>query len=527
MKSMRLAAVMAAAVLMAAAGSARANNLVVKNVTVSGRDNKTAYVKFDIAWENSWRSNVNHDAAWVFFKVQTEGDVPNNWQHVTLEGVGTNPTDYGIGTGTGIELVVPSDRAGLFVRRSAEGAGPVSVQNVKAVWNFTSNSMVKADNVRLQALAVEMVYVAEGAFSVGSGGTEPGSFTDGAWTSGATTPFRITSEAALLITNAAGHLWGTALSDVNSSIGGAGMLPKDFPKGYAAFYCMKYEITQGQYRDFLNTLTRAQQATRTGVVDYNGCEVPGRVSLVASNFVMSFTAAMTYRNGIRCPGVIPGAPTNIVFGCDGNTNMVFNETNDAMDRASNLSWADGCAFADWAGLRPMTELEFEKACRGPQAPVADEYAWGTTNIGRALQTEAGDGTGTSTVSTPAGANCCFENGMRGPTRAGIFATTNASRQAAGASYWGITELSGNMWERSVTVGNAPGRAFTGTVGDGVLTWDGNANASNWPLADGAGFRGGSWNYARAFARASDRTFAASVSAGRCDDLSWRGVRAAP
>jgi hypothetical protein len=28
----------------------------------------------------------------------------------------------------------------------------------------------------------------------------------------------------------------------------------------------------------------------------------------------------------------------------------------------------------------MTELEYEKACRGPLMPVANEYAWGTTTI---------------------------------------------------------------------------------------------------------------------------------------------------
>ena len=40
----------------------------------------------------------------------------------------------------------------------------------------------------------------------------------------------------------------------------------------------------------------------------------------------------------------------------------------------------GVAFADWAGLRSMTELEYEKACRGPLEPVAGEYAFGTNEI---------------------------------------------------------------------------------------------------------------------------------------------------
>ena len=45
-----------------------------------------------------------------------------------------------------------------------------------------------------------------------------------------------------------------------------------------------------------------------------------------------------------------------------------------------LSWQDGYAYAGWAGLRPMTELEFEKACRGPLNPVPHEHAWGSTEM---------------------------------------------------------------------------------------------------------------------------------------------------
>ena len=56
-----------------------ANNLRVGNLSIKGRDKYTAYVKFDISWENSWRHGVDgdslyfHDAAWVFFKVRREG----------------------------------------------------------------------------------------------------------------------------------------------------------------------------------------------------------------------------------------------------------------------------------------------------------------------------------------------------------------------------------------------------------------------------------------------------------------------
>ena len=54
-----------------AAGAGWANNLAVSNVTLRPRNDSTVHVQFDLRWENSWRyTNINHDAAWEFFKVK-------------------------------------------------------------------------------------------------------------------------------------------------------------------------------------------------------------------------------------------------------------------------------------------------------------------------------------------------------------------------------------------------------------------------------------------------------------------------
>ena len=465
-------------------GVVRANNLQLANVAVSNRDDHTAFVKFDISWENSWRyTNINHDAAWVFFKVRQEGSA--DWQHVILEGAGLNPTDYAVGVGTGIDLIVPSERTGMFVRRSAEGAGTVSVTNIQAVWNFASNSLVKTSRVYVQAMAVEMVYVAEGTNTVGSGGTESGSFTAGPWASGATTPFQITSEAALEIGNASGKLWGTSSSG-NNTIGGAGTLLAYFPKGYKAFYCMKYEVSEGQYVDFLNTLTSVQATSRV----YSG--TPRNYYWITTNTVGTYVSSVT-----NCA-------------------------------CNYLSWADECAYLDWAGLRPMTELEFEKACRGFRAAVANEYAWGSTVIVKQTGYSSGQNTG-SDVASPSNANCNYASGL-GPVRGGIYATSSSSREQAGASYWGIMELSGNFWEHVVTVGNATGRAFTGEHGDGALDASGNADVTAWPpaaTAVGSGYRGGQWIRSTTNSRVSDRELGSFGDSGRGDTLGCRGGRTAP
>ena len=510
--------ILAAAVALLAT-QVQANNIRVSNVRMRNQDvaGKALNVVFDLSWENSWRTDhpscTNWDAAWVFVKFRPPGS--NAWEHARLSVVAG---DHNAPGGT---ISVGSDGTngmGVFVYSSAVRSGDVSYASTQLRWNYGSNgyAFAKGDIVEVSVQAMEMVYVPAGSFYVGSGGTEPGSFTDGSWVSGATIPFLITGTWDRQITNAAGKLWGTSTTG-NSTIGGAGTLNANFPSGFNAFYCMKYEITQGQYRDFLNLLTRAQQATRATVgADY---------------FALTATTAISQRNGIRCPSIIPVAPAPVVFGCDGNANRILNETDDGMDWAcSYTSLEDGCAYADWAGLRPMTELEFEKACRGPATPVPNEYAWGTaTAIQQSSHTNGTDGSGTE-MALPTNANYNTPGSIiPGPVRVGIYATTNSTRASSGASYWGIMELSGNMSERSVTVGEVTvGRLFTGVHGDGALTAAGAANVPNWPVTTGFGFRGSRYWASGIYSKISDRFYAIDSASTRIQSVSWgRCVRTAP
>ncbi len=521
-RSIRFRGVLLAAAVSLVASISAANHIRVTNVEVKNQDvaARTADVVFDLSWENSWRSDypscTNWDAAWVFVKFRTPNSpaYSNLWEHAKLS---ASVADHSAPGGTIAVGTDGVDGVGAFIYSASVRTGTVSYARTRLKWNYGASgySFAKGDGVEVSVQAIEMVYVPEGSFKLGSGGTEYGSFTDGAWMgSGASIPFEINGTWDRQITNAAGKLWGTIQVDASNNagvIGGVGSVNPDFPSGYNAFYCMKYEITQGQYRDFLNLLTRAQQNTRAAVG--------------ASLFALSNKSTLTYRNAVRCPSVIPGAPTNIVFGCDGNANGVFNETDDAMDRACNrLTWAHGAAYSDWAGLRPMTELEFEKACRGPAEPVANEYAWGTSS-GTAQTGYAGgaDGTGTE-LASPATANYI---GNAGPVRVGIYATNNATRATAGASYWGVMELSGNLTEQTVWVRAEGGRSFTGVHGDGILTAAGGANVSAWPTStsDGVGYRGWISNFD--WARVSCRDYAPNTADGGYNYIGWRGVRSAP
>jgi formylglycine-generating enzyme required for sulfatase activity len=218
---------------------------------------------------------------------------------------------------------------------------------------------------------------------------------------------------------------------------------------------------------------------------------------------------------------------------------VYGEAVDGKDIACNwLSWGDLTAYLDWSGLRPMTELEFEKACRGTIAPVANEYPWGTTGIAANSYTLANAGATNEDIatnySTTLGNASYFttDGPINGPLRVGIFAAngSNSGRATAGASYYGIMEVGGNVWERAVTIGNVEGRAFTGLHGNGALATDGNPDGATWPApasAIGAGFRGGTWLSDATDLRVSDRFNAAGANSVRLNNRGGRGARLAP
>ena len=475
-----------------------ANNISVSNLSLTGKNTGSDYiqVQFDIAWENSWRTSsapTNWDAAWVFVKYRVAGGA---WQHAWLNETGhTAPSGSTITPGLldpGTAFNASTNPGlGAFIYRSADGTGSFSKTGVQLQWNYGANGVADDAVIDIQVFAIEMVSVTAGAFTVGSGGTENGSFTNGSWTSGATVALSISSESALTVGQSAGNLWGTSASG-NNTIGGAGTLPTAFPKGYNAFYCMKYEISQQQYVDFLNTLTQTQATARK-------YDKPNP----------------NYRYEITGSAVGSYVTTNPYVACN------------------NLSWMDGAAYTDWAGLRPMTELEFEKACRGTATPVANEYAWGSISITAATSiTNSGLA---NEIASNSGANACSGNaGPGGPMRVGAFATASTTRAQAGSTYYGIMEMSGNLWERTVTVGHATGRAFTGLHGNGTLSAAGYADISTWPgyvtsevTGDaGSGFRGGSGGDDVRL-QVSDRFSASEVSSGRSPNHGFRAVRSLP
>ncbi len=485
--------------------SAHANNLSIQNVQLTGRNTTDHYVmvQFDISWENSWRDAVNYDGAWVFIKYKKTG---LGWHHATLHTSGHSApsgANIEVGTTNGVGK-------GVFIYRSSEGSGDVNWSSVQLRWDYGSDGLADNDLVTVKVFGIEMVYVPQGAFYVGD--TPGGNAVNNFYEYGTSNdPYLIDSEDAIDVGTTNGNLYyhnnGGSPGDFS------GPIPADFPKGYDAFWCMKYEITQGQYTDFLNTLTRTQQNQRT--------ETDISTSSISDIYVMSGRSSEIYRNTIKCPSSGNGTSSPITFSVD------------APDLACNyLSFEDVKAYLDWAALRPLTELEFEKACRGPEYPVLNEMAHGNGNGGAITGFEGVDKSGTETKSPTTGLiNKAYGNqsGVQGPVRVGIFAATDNgqgyTRENAGASYWGIMELSGNVVERCVTVGNTYGRAYTGLTGDGELNSSGNSDVTNWPPSGyGQSYRGGSWSRDLAECMVGYRLYGSINNTARGSDMGGRGCR---
>jgi hypothetical protein len=241
-----------------------------------------------------------------------------------------------------------------------------------------------------------------------------------------------------------------------------GTIPAAFPNGYAAFYCMKFPwITQGQYADFLNTLTVAQAKIRYWPRGH-GIALEGGGAPTLAGYWTSSGGGTAVRRAGKSP------------------NYTYSAT-DPDGRCPWLSWADGTTWAAWAGLRPMTELEYEKTIRGPELAAPNQ---------------------------------------------------------ASPSYWGVDWVqSYELIERAVSIGDAAGRAFAGTHGRGTLDLP-----ADWPssFSEGVIIRGDASPKTVAFAAGGTWLPVHLLISGRVGPLyarfdrsnkdpyaGWRGARSAP
>ncbi len=430
---------------------------------------------FTISWDNSWYTASaphNWDGVYLFVKYRNCAST-NAWSHAQLN---ATASAHSVQAPLLIDPYRMSDGKGLIVRRSSPGSGSISNDTVKL--KLVSPGL--GSSYDFQVFAIEMAMIPQGAFYLGDGSSNY-TITNGSSSS----PFYVSSDAAITKSSTTGNIYSSSSTTIYTSI------PLAFPVGYDSMYVMKYEISQGQYVAFLNTLSSDQAANRRYVVNANRINIAG----TWPNFTTAFPhRAMGY-----------------------------------------LSWQDLSAYLDWAALRPMTETEFEKICRGPNYPVVGEYAWGSNTINDCNAIN-NDGTATEKNTALPAAGCGIANYnsdyVAGPMRCGFAAGLATDRLQAGSSYYGVMEMSGNIGELCIGLCDATGLAFTPTNGDGNLTGSptpGFANTSSWPSTGsgtaGVTLRGGGYSETYGYLRVSDRYIYHDTScSGRNVNRGGRGIR---
>lgn len=433
-----------------------ANGLTIANVRLVPVSRRAAQIEMDLAWENSWRDECNHDAAWIFAKYSI--DEGATWKHASLKGSGTGPALTSPGTNTLIELYVPPDGRGAFVRRREPGCGTLATTGLRLAWDLEADNIPPDAQGRLSLHGLEMVFVPEGPFFVGDDASQ--SFS-GFKVTHISTPDVSKTTAAGLGTIAVPY------TNLTTGIGRpysiTGTFTNLYPNGYNAFYIMKYELSRARYLDFLNRLTYTQAT-----------------NLLAKQGSFQGTS-----------GTITGTHPNLANAHPWRAVMFASGAN-APSYSGAREWL---AYLDWAGLRPLTELEYEKACRGPSRPVDNGFPWSTT--AGLLVNRLKDANTAAESPLVRGATLvagAFYGGVipSSPLRNGAMADAASNQFEAGASYYGVMDLAGNVCEKCVvSYDHAVARAFSGLHGDGELNATGTANVPDWPYQTAYSYGGGS------------------------------------
>lgn len=498
-----------------------------KGVTTINTQNKTGIVSFDIDWNYSWRTGNgegglasgdvacptcpnNHDAIWVFakYRKQTSPGVFSDWTHLKLESTGhSGPSGSVVKVGLVDEKAsfnaTTNPGVGVFVYRADRGLlntnNSIGFKDLNLNFSLESNGLQTSDQIQIRLFGIEMTYVTPGSYQLGSAGSEVNKFRD------ASNNSAVTISGTNSLSNVR-YLVGSTLTQL-------GNLNPNYPIAVEGYYMMKYEISQAQYVAFLNTIpASAASANYTDSIQNN---------IVSDSFQINLNAGV-----YTTP--YPFYP------------MMY------------MKWSNICNYLAWAGLRPTSEFEFEKAARGPISSLSGEYAWGDTTL-PVLQGGAGGSnrlyiiydnrvqkvyyfrckggsapnqntggfanncTATDTVNVVFWAN--YGNYYTHILPLSTFTRINTTRKFSGSGFYGIYELSGNIGELCLPITNTTydGKHGNGSISSIPTSW--NSTSTNAAIVRGGDFRRGS-----EFLRVSDRSTLESIVTHR---QGGRGVRSAP
>ena len=440
------------------ATSVFSNNLQITNVTYDEGNNT---LNFDISWDNAFYVNSDwQDHVYIFAKYKNSNG--SSWDRVMFELSGHSDDatlmTFGIAPSS---LLLDGKRLGMKAGHFSTFSSGTQGANCTALL---------ADNIdffhpSFKVFGIEMVQISNTGndYYLGDGTSE------NRWHKGDDT-----TEAYLWeqVPSASINV-GNGPDDINTTLP-IGILVASISEHIfrPPNNIMKYEISQIQYVEFLNSLNRTAQNNRVGT-DISGTSITDVFVMTETPTVATFT-----RNGIRVDATLPnGGP--VTFYCDYNGNGIPNENDDGQNIALNyLSGEDLFAFLDWSGLTPLNEMEYEQICRGSFNPVPNEFAWGTSGYTHAF-INSGPTYGTPEEylnQTPLiGPMVSSQN----PMRCGGAATATTNRVTSGASAYGIMELSGNVSELVISLRTANSFNTIVNGSDGSIDNFGNTN-ENWP-----------------------------------------------
>ena len=495
-------------------GSTIANNVTIPGkATILPIDNSKVLLTFGISWENSWRVGENWDAVWIFVKYKRVG-VNEPWYHAHLNStgfktaggggypemeflpqyLGANLAQYDtIYQGNNYPPKLVDDLAtGVFMFRRRTGSGDINIPRVSLEWDFSQGDLnmyhditiddIRNGDIEVSVQAIEMVYVPMGPYALGEVNLEY-SFIDTA-SSGMPKRLYIHSDSAKTI-----QAMGQIHSDRKTI-----HVPDLYPMGYNGFYIMKYEVSQEQYVNFLNRLPYNEQKKRV---------MQNLSRLKVGEYVLGDKMIMPdKRNGIvvalkdtllrdfvfadPSTGVLDTLiliDTVVTFGFNENPHSgPAGFSDDGKDIACNfISPEDVIAYLDWIGLRPISEMEYEKSCRKRWSREDNElfrWPWGDqppTPLSWNMDDVKKRGEEDEYVVNSKNTNGPIIDGrIIDPVRVGAFANATTTKQQAGASHWGVMELAGNLAEICYNVSSTSvfreGIYGDGNIQSSVLGW---------------------------------------------------------
>lgn len=465
--------------------------------------NKSYELCFSLSWKGSWKNDINCDGVYIFAKYKAKGEDGyhsiklSDSSHGEFDYQNKLPQKYQIkGSNVAVGGYVPYTRLGMFVYPMEK------IQKTDIIINEISViSILEEEPEDIQLFALEMVYVPQDSHYIGDPGngiSKGGTLKNCFYTYPNKGAYHISSEEEIEFAPKEGALYCDLDTPNGREENDSFVIPAAFPKGYKAMWYMKYNLTEGQFVQFMNCLSRKQQQSHC-MADISGDTIENYYAVTGTNEPKDRCDVICnrYGNGVEKP---------IKF------------YTSAPNRAMNaVAYFDIAALACFAGLRLATELEYEKACRGPMEAVKEEFAWGSSNIGRVFHFDGSDGSGTE-VPIPQRpgmiCNCNFGTdiapferdiktipdnpGWIGPVSVGLYENATrlegyTQRECTGASYYGIMDLCGNVWESIISTGRAEGRGYIPEHGNGELDEKGYHTMSGWPdskTAMGVGVRGG-------------------------------------